>query len=176
MIVQAITKKDDEYYTPAGAIKPLVKYLKPKSRIWCPFDVDESNFVKVFKENEFEVINSHIDYGQDFFKHEVPQVDYIISNPPYSLKYEVLKRLFELNIPFAMLLGVVGLFESKNRFNLFKSNQFEILYFDKRVKFLKSYQDLKPLVNAPFSSVYICSKILPKQICFEELDEKKKEN
>ena len=69
-----------------------------------------------------------------------------------------------------MLVGVVGLFESQRRFNLFKSNEFEIMYFNKRVAYFKDYADEKPSLNPPFSSVYICSKMLPKQIMFEEIN------
>ena len=98
-----------------------------------------------------------------------PECDYIISNPPYSLKYEVFNRLFEIGKPFAMLVGVVGLFESQKRFNLFKSNTFEVMYFNKRISYFKSYDDQKPSLNPPFSSVYLTSKILPSQIVFEEI-------
>ena len=38
---------NDEFYTPVYAIEPLIKYLKPGSTIWCPFDTEESNFVKI---------------------------------------------------------------------------------------------------------------------------------
>lgn len=71
-----------------------------------------------------------------------------------------------------MLVGVVGLFESKARFEMFRDNQFEIMYLNKRVSYLKSYSEQKTALNPPFSSVYVCSKILPKQICFEEIDKK----
>lgn len=86
------------------------------SKIWCPFDTKDSIFVKYLKECGHKVINSHIDNNQDFFKLDYEKhFDYVISNPPYSLKYEVLKKLFNSNVPFAMLLGVVGLFESKKK-------------------------------------------------------------
>lgn len=101
---------------------------------------------------------------------EVPECDYIISNPPYSLKGEILARLFEIGKPFAMLVGVVGLFESQKRFNMFKNNEFEIMYMNKRVAYFKNYNEQKPSLNPPFSSVYICHKMLPKQIVFEEID------
>ena len=68
-----------------------------------------------------------------------------------------------------MLVGVVGLFESKNRFNLFKNNNFEIMYFDKRISYFKNYTDQKPSLNPPFSSVYLCHNMLPTQIIFEEI-------
>jgi hypothetical protein len=159
----------DEYYTPAYAIQPIKKYLKPNSKIWCPFDTEGSLFVKVFKENGYNVIATHLENGQDFFKLNI-NCDYIISNPPYSLKGEVFARLFELGTPFAMLVGVVGLFESQFRFNIFKSNKFEIMYFNKRIAYFKNYDEQKPSLNPPFSSVYVCHKMLPKQIVFEEIN------
>jgi len=171
--------KNDEFYTPEYAVKPIIKYLptsyryfggRNKWRIWCPFDTEESNFVKLLKEKDnFEVINTHINNGDDFFNMIVPECDYIISNPPYSLKNEVFERLFNLRISFAMLVGVVGLFESKKRFEMFEKNKFEIMYLDKRVSYFKDFNEQKPSVNPPFSSVYLCSKILEKQIVFEKL-------
>jgi len=123
--------------------------------------------------NGHNVKSSHIWEGKDFFKEQPPQgTDYIISNPPYSMKAEVFERLFELKTPFAMLVGVVGLFESQRRFNMFKDNEFEIMYFDKRVSYFKNYDEQKTSLNPPFSSVYICSGILPKQIIFEQITKK----
>lgn len=101
---------------------------------------------------------------------ETPNCDYIISNPPYSLKGDVIDRLFEIGKPFAMLVGVVGSFESQHRFNLFRSHEFEIMYLNKRVSYFKDYAEQKPSLNPPFSSVYICSKMLPRTIVFEEID------
>ena len=117
--IQYEFNKNDEYYTPEYAVIPIIKHLKPNSTIWCPFDEDNSNFVKVFKENGFNVINGHIFTGQDFFKVDVPKCDYIISNPPYSKKTEVFKRLYETEIPFAMLINFQGIFDKKNVLNYF---------------------------------------------------------
>jgi len=167
--------KNDEFYTPEYAIYPILKYLdKQKFKtIWCPFDTEDSLFVKIFRKGGFNVVATHIQNGQDFFKIPIgnlPLCDVIISNPPYSLKGEVLDRLFLIGKPFAMLVGVVGLFESKKRFEMFKENDFEVLYLNKRVAFFKDFSEQKPSLNPPFSSVYLCSQLLPKQICFEEVD------
>jgi hypothetical protein len=163
--------KNDEFFTPKYAIEPILKYISPKSTIWCPFDTSESLFVKLFESCEHHVLNSHINEGKDFFEYEPSEkYDYIISNPPYSKKTEVLQRLFELKKPFAMLLGVVGLFESQKRFNMFKNNEFEIMYLNKRVSYFQDYNDIKPKLNPPFSSVYLCSKMLNEKIIFEEVD------
>lgn len=160
----------DEYYIPVYAITPLLKYLKQYTTIWCPFDTEESNYVKIFRLAGFNVITTHINNGQDFFEMDCPKCDYIISNPPYTKKTEVLERLFELDIPFAMLLGVVGLFESQKRFEIFKNNKFEIMYFNKRISFFQDYITQKIKINPPFSSVYICHNILDKQIVFEYIN------
>ena len=173
--MQGEANPNDEFYTPIYAIEPLLKYIKPVSNIYCPFDTEESNFVKLLKKEPHNVKCGHISTGQDFFKeteHTLVGIDYIISNPPYSLKAEVFERLFDLEIPFAMLVGVVGIFESKRRFTMFKNNEFEIMYFDKRISYFKNYSDQKPSLNPPFSSVYICKDLLPKQIVFEALAKK----
>ena len=164
------TNINDEYYTPTYAITPILRHLKPNSVVWCPFDTDQSNYVKMLRKNGHIVISTHIFDGFDFFEIEPPKCDYIISNPPFSMKAKVFNRLFSFNIPFAMLVGVVGIFESKERFTMFKNNTFEIMYFDKRISFFKDYADQKPSLNPPFSSVYICSKMLPEKIVFETLD------
>ena len=165
--------KNDEFYTPIYAIEPIVEYAKRFNKIWLPFDTEDSNFVKVFKANNINVVYTHIKDGVDFFKCVVPEgVDCIISNPPYSLKNEVFEHLFSLKIPFAMLVGVVGLFESQRRFNIFKNNKFEIMYFNKRVSYFKSYEDQKPSLNPPFSSVYLCHNMLDNQIVFKEIIKK----
>jgi hypothetical protein len=161
---------NDEFYTPIYAIEPILKYIRPYSIIWCPFDEEQSLFVKRFREEGYEVIATHINTGTDFFDCEIPQCDYIISNPPYSCKGDVLQKLFDIGKPFAMLVGVVGLFESQKRFEMFARNDFEILYMNRRVAYFKNYDEQKPSLNPPFSSVYLCKGILPKQICFEEIN------
>ena len=161
----------DEFYTPLYAIKPIVKHLKKGSVVWCPFDTEDSLFVKYLKSEGFEVLHSHKDQEGNFFDLDF-DCDYIVSNPPYSIKYEVFSRLFELKKPFAMLVGVVGLFESQKRFELFKNNKFEIMYLNRRVSYFEDYKDQKPKLNPPFSSVYLTSNVLPSQIIFEEIDKK----
>ena len=166
---QVAGSKNDEFYTPAYAIKPILKYIKPHSTIWCPFDTNDSLFVNEFTNAGHKVIATHINNGFDFFVMPNLDCDYIISNPPYSLNTEVLNRLFQMNRPFAMLVGVVGLFESQKRFEMFKNHKFEIMYMNRRISYFKDYNEQKPSVNPPFQSVYICHNMLPKEIIFEEI-------
>ena len=158
----------DEFYTPEYAVKPILKYVKQNSTIWCPFDTKESNFVKMLSNEGHTVLYTHKDNHEDFFE-ITRNCDYIISNPPYSLKGPVLERLFSLGVPFAMLVSVVGLFENQKRFHMFKANDFEVMYLNKRVAYFKDFSEQKPLPSPSFLSVYVCSHMLPKQIVFEEI-------
>jgi hypothetical protein len=98
----------DEQYTPKCGVEiliPHIQHLKSKV-IWCPFDREDSQFVKVLKENEFTVVYSHIDYGQDFLTYEPEKWDVIISNPPYKNKRDYWERALDLKKPFALLLPI----------------------------------------------------------------------
>lgn len=154
--------KKDEYYTPPILVKPILKYLKPHSTIWCPFDTEDSEFVIQLKEQGHKVIYSHIWYGQDFFNYEPTEhYDYIISNPPFTKKLEVLKRLYELDKPFAMVLGLPILnYQEVGEF--FLNKPLQLLIVDKKVSFDGN--------TASFNNSYFCRDILPKDIIFEHLD------
>lgn len=164
------TKESDEYYTPAYAVEPLLKYLPKEQTIWCPFDKEESQFVKVLSAAEYKVIHSHIDEGKDFFSYEPEEsYDYIISNPPFSCKDGVLKRLRELNKPYAMLLPLPTL-QGQKRFPYIKDC--EALIFDKRVQYFKDIEQTEVSKSASFGSIYICRNFLPNSLIFEELNRK----
>lgn len=163
-------KASDEVYTPKYAIQPLIKYLKQfntNAIVWCPFDMEYSNYVKVLNEEGFKVIHSHIDKGKNFFFYE-PECEYdiIISNPPFSQKDNVLKRLYELNKPYAMLLPVPTL-QGQTRFPYLKDIQY--LGFDKRINYYKDLDMTKTQDGVSFGSCYLCRNFLPKDLIIEEL-------
>ena len=42
---------NDECYTPRYGVLPVIKYIPKDWVVWCPFDTEESEYVKVLKEN-----------------------------------------------------------------------------------------------------------------------------
>lgn len=115
---------------------------------------------------------THINNGQDFFQTEPPiECDYVISNPPYSVKTEVFQRLNKLNIPYAMLVSNVGLFSAKSRFEVFKDG-IEQMVFPSRIAYMKDYNSGEITANPPFDSCYICKGVLPEKLIFEKIDKK----
>ena len=160
--------KNDEYFTPTYAVHPIIKRLKPGATIWCPFDTADSAFVQVLSNCGFRVTYGHIQTGQDFFLVDVPECDYIISNPPYSLKNQVLARLYAIGKPFAMLINFQGIFDSQERFRLFRENRVEMLWLSPRVNYIDV--DGKLLQGVPFQSGYLCSGICASPLEFEYLE------
>lgn len=168
--IQYQFRKNDEYFTPPYAVYPIMKRLKAGATVWCPFDKKESEYVRVLSRYGFSVIYGHIQTGQDFFQASVPDCDYIVSNPPYSLKGEVIKRLYEIEKPFAMLVNFQGIFDSRERFQIFKENRVEMLWLSPRVNYMT--RDGKLPQRVPFQSGYLCSGICENQLEFEYLDDR----
>ena len=160
-------KESDEYYTPKEAVIPIIKYLKREMVVWCPFDTEDSEYVKCIQANGNRVIFSHIDNGENFFSFEPKEkYDVIISNPPFSLKDDILKRLNELNKPFAILLPLPTL-QGQKRFEYLKNC--EVLIFDKRINFYNDKEHKIMVKGVAFASIYICKNFLPKKLIFEKL-------
>lgn len=166
-LTAATDKASDEVFTPRYAVTPIVKYIKKNSVIWCPFDEEDSEYVKVLRENGFKVIATHIINGQNFFEYEPEVYDVIISNPPFSIKDDILKRLDELKKPYAMLLPLPTL-QGQKRFKYLKDT--EALIFDKRVNFFKDKTTKEIMKGISFASIYICKDFLPQKLIFEELN------
>lgn len=162
--------KNDECITPDYAVIPLLKYIPKSWIIWCPFDKEDSAFVRIFKENGYSVIYSHIEYGQDFYTYEPSEHwDILISNPPFTNKRDIFVRAMSFKKPFALLMTNTWWNDSAP-YHLFKDKSLNILSFNKRIKYKNN-----GVVNnkITFMSAYWGIGFLPKQIIFEELEEPK---
>ena len=158
---------NNEYYTPEYAVMPLLEFLEPfrGQTIWCPFDTEESEFVKVLTAYDYDVIYSHVDNGQNFFTYEPNHFDLCISNPPFQDKKHIFERLLSFDKPFAMLMTLTWLNDSAPK-RLFKDKDLQLLMFDERVKYKNATED-----KINFSSAYYCYNFLPKQIIMRSLKE-----
>ena len=155
-------EKNDELYTPTEAILPILKYLDHNKIYWECTDFGESNITKVLKENGFKVINTskkEIDFLKDKANFEF---DVIITNPPYSLKNEFLKKCYEYKKPFMLLLPLTAL-EGKERNKLYRKYGIEVIVLDKRINFMKEKK------NVWFNTSWFCKGICDKQLNFEKV-------
>lgn len=162
MINYMKNEKNDELYTPDYAIEPLLKYLPKDKIIWECTDFGSSNITKLLKQHDYKVISTHKD-NFDFLT-DIPNFDFdiIITNPPYSLKNEFLKKCYEYDKPFCLLLPLTSL-EGIERGKMFREKGIDVLVLDKRCDFMDNKK------SNWFNTSWFCYKVLPKQLIFEEL-------
>jgi hypothetical protein len=151
--------RKDEYYTPKILAEVIVKYIPEGATVWTPFDTEESEFVHAFAGRN-PVVHSHIWDGRDFFKCKPKKYDYVVSNPPFTRKLDVLRRLYRLDKPFAMVLPLPML-NYQEVGNFFVDKELQLLIVDKKVSFDGN--------TASFNNSYFCRGVLPKDLIFESL-------
>ena len=159
------SKKKDEYYTPRILVDVILPYIPQKSIVWCPFDTKNSEFVLALQERGTPVIFGHIATGQDFFDplEEPEEYDVIVSNPPFSLKMEVLKRLYELDRPFAMLLPlpILNYHVTGDFFLQEGKDDLQLLIVNKKVSYDGG--------TSAFNTSYFCRDMLPRDLMFASI-------
>lgn len=109
MIKQALISgaKSDEWYTPVEVVRTMLDVYPPKNgdRVLMPFDTDKSNFVKVItKEYDENAV-----YGITDFMTNTYDFDYLITNPPYSNKDEIIAICIESGKPCVLVLPIDAL-------------------------------------------------------------------
>lgn len=155
----------DELYTPAEAVKIILPYIKQFKSVWCPADMADSNIVKEIAKVVYTLTYSHINTGTNFLTDTVECTkDVIITNPPYSLKDEFIKKCIDYNKPFMLLLPTTAL-EGKRRSKLWSSlDNFQIIVPNKRFQFINDKK-----ANW-FHTSWFCNRInLPKDIMFVDV-------
>lgn len=157
---------NDECMTPNYGVEPIIKYIPQNAVVWCPFDKEDSEFVKQIRQSGHKVIATHIDNGEDFYTYEPKEHwDCIVSNPPFTNKRKIFERALSFHKPFALIMSNTWLNDAAPK-QLFKNKDLQLLMFDKRMKFMNNGEVQNKIT---FSSSYYCWNFLPKQIIMEEL-------
>ena len=109
MTLNGITKNlySDEWYTSQETVDIAIKLLNPdpNSLILCPFDSAHSLFVKTLEAAEHTVI-----YGiNDFIDGQFRLCDYIITNPPFSIKDKVINKVYEYGVKSVLIMPIDAL-------------------------------------------------------------------
>ena len=156
---------NDECYTPDYGVKPILEFIPKDAIVWCPFDTEESQFVKLISKQNL-VVRSHINEGKDFFEYEPEEWDVIVSNPPFTKKRQYFERALSFGKPFALIMTNTWLNDSAPK-QLFSEKDLQLLMFDKRMRFTSP--DGRDNNKITFSSSYFCWNFLPKQIIMRRL-------
>ncbi len=160
----------DEHKTPSYGVLPIIKYIKPNSSVWCPFDQEHSHFVQMIRAAGHTVIASHIDEDKNFFTFEPKEHwDMIISNPPFKRKRAYFERTLSFNKPFALLMSLAPMNDRNPAWCFVEAGkELQLLKFDKRIHFENKYGETN--TKTTFQSAYWCSDLLPSNLIQEALE------
>ena len=161
MIKQALISgaKSDEWYTPVEVVRTMLDVYPPKNgdRVLMPFDTDKSNFVKVItKEYDENAV-----YGITDFMTNTYDFDYLITNPPYSNKDEIIARCIENGKPCVLVLPIDAL-GGVQRHKLYSKTNISVYVPTKRIKFISENGEHKKtpanhsvimMINAPKTEI-----------------------
>lgn len=130
LTLNGITKNvySDEWYTSQDTVNLAIGLLdpKPQSVILCPFDSDQSLFVKTLKEHGHTVL-----HGMTNFLEADYHCDYIITNPPFSVKDKVIERVFAYGVKAVLILPIDAMGGVK-RHAMYAANEYPKTYMPSR--------------------------------------------
>jgi hypothetical protein len=146
----------DDYMSPKYAWENIKQYIPKDKVIWEAFYGDGSSG-SYLKELGFNVIHEEI----DFFDND--KGDIVVSNPPFTLIPNILKRLVEIDKPFILIMPSPKINTQYFR-KLFSDTKdpIQIIIPRKRIQFKKMIdgkipEDYKSCCN--FDCFYYCWKI-----------------
>lgn len=148
---------DDEYETPVGVLRAMISVAPgpvQDMHIWEPF-VCSGHAGQAMRSLGARVTET----TTDFFETDPPQgTNIVISNPPFSNKKGVLRRLCELNMPFILVVPVTTASYAYTRKLVHEFGDFHVVFPPKIVRFLKNGQLAG---RPPFYSIFLCHGIPP---------------
>jgi len=149
--------KDDDYMTPKEVWESIAHILPKDKIIWECFYGDGRSR-EYLKDLGFKVEHHKI----DFFDDPSFNYDILVSNPPYSMKPKVFKRLAEIDKPFMMLVPVSTM--TKKFLKTYFQDKIQIVIPKSRIHFVKNGVQTKA---SWFDTLWICYKMnLEKDITF----------
>lgn len=138
MAVESI--RGDEYFTLDADAETIAQHIIKPMKVWLPFNDAGGAFDRVLPRHGHKVVCT----TTDFFKTPPPDgVEVIISNPPFSRKKEVVRRIDELGLKFALIVPLLWLNDGVPF-----DYAHQLMMFRKRMHFKMNGADLnKPRTN-----------------------------
>jgi hypothetical protein len=146
-------KKNDEYFTSLDTWKLIVPFIPKDFIIWECFYSKNSKSANYLRELGFDVISENI----DFYTYNLGNI--IISNPPFSDLKKIMKRLYEIDKCFILIVPISKI--CCKYMKIFK-NKLQIIIPPKRINFIKCDLNgniIKQPNSCNFDSIYLCYKI-----------------
>jgi hypothetical protein len=161
----------DQCQTPSYAVEPLLPFLQSDWIAWEPA-CGEGNIVNVLAKHVTGVIGTDLISAppRNFFDWQPMYFDCLVTNPPYSIKYDWLAHCYALGKPFALLMPLETAGAAKAQ-RLFEQHGVEIMLLDKRVNFKMPNKGWSGSA-AQFPVAWFCWKLLPSLIVYGKITQR----
>lgn len=131
---------EDFFETPASSITPVLKYIPKDTKVIWECTHGKGAITKHL--TDYEVVKTDKypkteDTRQFDFLTDEPDFDYdfIMFNPPFSLKTQFLKRAIELGKPF-LFISPVTIIETAKRSKMFHEHQLSLINLSNRTNYI----------------------------------------
>jgi len=148
----ALTAREcnNEWYTPKSAFADIAHLIPKGNVIWEPFYGDGSSG-QYLTELGFNVEHhEHL----DFYESAPLDYDMIVTNPPYTSKSRTFKRLYELDVPFMILVPVSTI--TKQFTKRYFINELQMVIPSKRIHFVSGGEQSK---RSWYDVCWLCYKM-----------------
>jgi len=148
--------KCDDFDTPLYVWKMLLDYLDlgKNTIIYEPFYNNSKSKTYLGKIGYNNVIHENEDFFENYDKYKY---DIILSNPPYSIKQNILKVLYKIDKPFVLIVptAIISKLYVKN---IFKDdiNKIQFIIPNRRLQFEVNGYNQK---RTPFDTLFMCYKL-----------------
>ncbi len=165
------SKGFDRCNTPPYALDPLLPYIRPDWIVWeCA--AGTGHLCKALDGHVRDVIGTdiHGDYAKppcNFFEWQPSYFDALVTNPPYSIKFDWLERCYELGKPFALLVPVETI-GAQSAQKLMERHGCELLLLNRRVNFEMPNKGWEGSA-AQFPVLWLCWQVLPSPIVYGKI-------
>ena len=145
-------RRSDDYDTPGWVWVDIAQFIPPTQTVWEPFPSLSRRSVKHLE----KIFSTVLLTETDFFETEWPEGALLLSNPPWSRKFDVLERLLLEKRPFALLLPAwVPFSASMRRLQCKYGAQISIVVPHKRPSFIDPRTGT-PVGKSTFDSIFVC--------------------
>ena len=175
----AESKGFDRCYTPAYALDPLLSYIRREWIVWEPAagsgNIHSVMLHRVGTREQAGAVASDIhgnfaNPSRNFFDWQPGLFDAIVTNPPYSIKFDWLARCYELGKPFALLVPVETI-GAQSAQKLMERYGCELLLLNRRVNFIMPNKG-EAGSSAQFPVLWLCWQMLPAPIVYGKITQR----
>lgn len=149
-------KTHDDFFTQEDTFKQISKYIPKDKKIYMPFYSPYSRCnILLGKYIDNEIVYE----DKDFFSYKITD-GIICDNPPFSIKQKILKKLFEDDTPFMLILPISSI--CYKYFRIYNKTNLQMIILNGRPKYNKCNTEGEidnGKASPSFDSCVFCYKI-----------------